>query len=281
MSQGNSFRRAAIGALLAIGGLYVQATQAAPINLTPSFPDLATFNATLSYTYVRVCERNNSSTTFGVCGTGSGQNAFNGPQHWELSYGRLRVYGNVAQALNPDGNGLLGVSDVNGTGNNYDLSVVLGFNSTGTALSGILASDPWSGDSLSTTSLGAFGSTANLDFDSGTLVTGTPTDATAYGYAYPFGYSGTDSGGVFEFVFNNVGGDFAAFGGVGGIIITTNNLTAAVGGWDSLGIGFWKANHSGTANVDTVVPVPAAAWMLGSGLMSLLGVRLSRKHKEV
>jgi hypothetical protein len=184
-------------------------------------------------------------------------------------------------ALNPDGSGLIGVS-----GGSYSLTVVLGFNGTGSALSGILGTDPWSGDTLYTTSLSATGTTSNPSFQSGTIVTGTPTDATAYGYAYQFGFaSGTpNSSGTFEFVFNNIGGDFAAFGsGTGGIIIAVSGLTnPGTGSWDSQGVNFWKTSHSATnATVNTFVPVPAAVWFFGSGLLSLFGTRLARKHKEV
>lgn len=261
--------------LLALG--MGQSAQAAPINLTPSYPDLTTFGATLSYSYVAICARNNSPTTFGVCGTGSGGNAFNGAQNWSLSYGRFTLSGNVAQALNETGSGLVGVTDANGASSNYNLTVVLGFNSTGTALSGILGTDPWSGDAVYNSSLSAFGTvTGNPNFQSGTIVTGTPVNATNYGYLYPFGYSGTGAGGTFEFVFNNIGGDFAAYAGpgaYGGIIVSTSNLTGAAGGWDAAGINFWKTAHSGTANVDTFVPVPGAVWLFGSALAGLAALR--------
>ncbi len=273
MFKGTRFRRTATVFALLCAILAAKSVQSAPINLTPSFPDLTTFGATLTYSYVAVCERSNGAIS--TCG---GQ--YNIPR-WDLTYGRLTVSGNVAQALNPDGGGLIGVTDVNGAASNYDLTVILGFNSTGTALSGILATDPWSGDALYSSSLAAYGTTSDPGFQSGTLVTATPADGAAYGHAYPFGYSGTGSAGVFEVVFDNVGGDFAAFGSVGGIIISTTNLTGAVGGWDAAGVDFWKTAHAGTANVDTFVPVPAAVWFFGSGLLSLFGARLARKHREV
>jgi hypothetical protein len=163
----------------------------------------------------------------------------------------------------------------NTTGLNYDLTVILGFAAGGTALSGILLNDPYSGDALYTSSLVATGLTPATGFTSGTIVSGTPTSAVPYGFSAVFGHSGTDLAGVFEFKFNNVAGDMAVFGDHGGLIASTFNLTHALlpggGGatWDSKGVNFWKNNFSATVNVDTFVPVPAAAWMFGSALASI------------
>jgi hypothetical protein len=178
---------------------------------------------------------------------------------------------------------------------NYNLSVIFGFNAGGTALSGLLASDPWSGDALSSSLLAVKGKTTTAGFTSGTLVTGNITSALAppYNKAYQFGYAGTSKAGIFEFVFNNIGGDFRAYStNQGGIIISTFNLcrgtfnitTKACGtspstpttAWDGLGgqgIDFWKSNFAGTANADTFVPVPAALWLFGSALAGLTVVR--------
>jgi hypothetical protein len=273
------FQRGTFAGLLLLALGIGQGAQAAPINLTPSYPDLTTFGATLSYSYVAVCARRNDASVFGVCNTGSGQNTFDGAQNWSLSYGRFTLSGNVPQTLNEAGSGAVGVTDSNSTASNYNLTVILGFNSTGTALSGILATDPWvSGtDGTYNSALSAFGTVAgNPNFQSGTIVTGTPVNATTYGYLYPFGYSGTGAAGTFEFVFDNIGGDFAAYAGpgaYGGIIVSTFNLTGAAGGWDAAGIGFWKTAHSGTANVDTFVPVPGAVWLFGSALAGLAALR--------
>jgi hypothetical protein len=273
MSQGK-WVYGAIAAVALSQLVAVPKTEAASINLTPAYPDLFTSSASLAYTYVAVCERP-SNGTISTCG---GQ--FTLPR-WDLTYGRLVVTKNGSQILNPEGTGTIGVTDNNGASNNYSLTVVLGFNATGTALSGILASDPWSGDTLYTSSLAANGTTTDPNFQSGTIVTGTPVNATGYGFAYPFGYSGSGAAGTFEFIFNNVGGDFAQYGPVGGIIMSTFNLTGAVGNWDSLGVTFWKTAHSGTVNVDTFVPVPAAVWLMGSALMGLFGIRLTRQRTDV
>lgn len=257
--------------LLAVG--FAGPVRAASIGLSPSYPDLTTSSATLSYTYTKICQ-NSSGSSIGSCGSG-GRTV----DRWDLSYGRLTITKDGSQTLNIDGSGVIPVSNTAGV--NYSLSVILGFNSTGTALSGILASDPYSGDALYTSSLGAYGLTTNANFQSGTIVTGTPTSAVPYGYSAPFGYSGSDAAGTFEFMFNNVGGDMAAYGGVGGIIASTFNLVhpllpagAPVETWDSKGINFWKNNFSAASvNVDTYVPVPPAAWLFGSALAGLAWVR--------
>jgi hypothetical protein len=179
---------------------------------------------------------------------------------------------------------------------NYNLSVVFGFNATGTAISGLLASDPWSGDTLYSSSLAVKGKTTTAGFTSGTLVTGTPVNATLppYNKAYNFGYAGTSKAGIFEFVFNNIGGDFRAYStNQGGIIINTFNLcrgtftistkacstspATPTTSWDAQGIGFWKSNFAGTANADTFVPVPAAIWLFGS---ALAGLTVARRRKS-
>lgn len=240
-------------------------SQAASIGLAPSYPDLTTSSAALSYTYVAICERTNGSIS--TCG---GQYTI---ARWDLSYGRLTITKDGSQVLNPDGTGIVPVS--NTAGLNYNLTVILGFNAGGTALSGILLNDPYSGDALYTSNLVATGMTTYPGFTSGTIVSGTPTSAIPYGFSAVFGHSGTDAAGTFEFMFNNVGGDMAAFGSNGGIIASTFNLSHALlpgGGaatWDSKGVNFWKNNFSGTVNVDTFVPVPAAVWLFGSALASM------------
>lgn len=262
------FSRAAATLLLS-GVAFASTSYGASIGLsTNAYPDLTLDPGSLSYTYTEVCQ-NSTGSSIGSC---SGPRTIH---RWDLTYGRLTITGTTL-ALTLDGNSLpLTVS-----GDNYSLTVILGFNSTGTALSGILAADPWSGDALYSSALTALGTTSNVNFQSGTLVSGTPTDATAYGYAHPFGYSGVGAAGTFEFVFNNVGGDFAAFGAVGNIVATTTTLTSAVGNWDSLGVSFWQTGHSATVFADTVVPLPAAVWLLSSGVLGLFGIGITRKRTE-
>jgi hypothetical protein len=287
--------------------------QSASIGLSSAVgpdPDITTFNAALNYTYVKVCARSSGTTgaTTGICGStvtvNKKANVYNGAQNWGLTYGKLTLnyaptgssmtlkFPSTAAPVPVTGTYVAGSGATTSASQNYNLSVIFGFNAGGTALSGILASDPWSGDALMSSSLAVKGKTTVAGFNSGTLVTGTPTSALAppYNKAYEFGYAGTSKAGIFEFVFNNIGGDFRAYStNDGGIIISTFNLcrgvfnitTKACGTspatpttvWDAQGINFWKSNFAGTANADTFVPVPAALWLFGSALAGLTVVR--------
>jgi len=40
-----------------------------------------------------------------------------------------------------------------------------------------------------------------------------------------------------------------------------------------------KASHFGMASIAPPVPIPAAAWLLGSGLVGLMGIRMRRKQR--
>jgi hypothetical protein len=256
--------------LAAAGLLFFAAVpgHATSIGLTPVYPDLTTSAATLNYSYTAVCQ-NGSGSSIGSCGSGGRSIA-----RWDLSYGVLTLTKDGSQTLNPYGAGILPVS--NTTGLNYNLKVVIGFGAGGTSISGILANNAYySGYTAHSSSLSATGITPDPNFDSGTIVSGTPTSAVPYGYSAPFGYSGTGVAGVFEFVFNNVGGDMDPYAGAdwGGIIISTFNMTGTAGGWDAAGVNFWKTAHTGTANIDTFVPVPGAVWLFGSALACLGWIR--------
>jgi hypothetical protein len=300
------------GALLAGAPL----VQAASIGLSSNVgvdPDITLFNGALNYTYVAVCARSaGSGATTGICGTSSGSGSskttWNGAQNWSLSYGKLALNYQTtgssmtlkAPSTSPPvpvtGTYVAGSGATTSASQNYNLSVVFGFNAGGTALSGLLASDPWTGDALTSSSLAVKGKTTTAGFTSGTLVTGTPTSALAppYNKAYQFGYAGASKAGIFEFVFNNIGGDYRAYStNQGGIIISTGSTgfcrgvytyttktcsgTTPTTSWDSQGINFWKSNFSGQANADTFVPVPAAVWLFGS---ALAGLTVARRRKS-
>lgn len=260
------------GVLLAASPL----TNAASIGLTPAFPDLTTTGGALAYTYTAVCNSKSSNGTFGICGTGgSGKSGFSGPQDWGKSYGRLTITFDGSQSLNPYGNGALAVSNSSGT--NYSLTVILGFGAGGTTLSGILVNDPWTGDTAYTSALSAKGATSNALFQSGTLLTATPTSAVPWGRSAVFGYSGSDAAGTFEFAALAAGGDMAPTAGTRAYVIaSTFNLVhpllpvgIPVETWDSKGINFWKNNFSASSTVvDSYVPVPTAVWLFGSALAS-------------
>ncbi len=119
------------------------------------------------------------------------------------------------------------------------------------------------------------GTVPSLGFISTPLLTGILTD---------FGYPGGGSD-VLEFLFEVTGGDAAElYGGVGatgGIIV--ENGTGFSGSfavdWDNNsgmpGYGFGTATSDNFANT---VPIPGALWLLGSGLIGLMGIR--RRFKK-
>ena len=95
-------------------------------------------------------------------------------------------------------------------------------------------------------------------------------DLNLFGYALATAENGTVHG-VLEFTFNNASGVIATdtplspFGG-GGMIWTLTTSTMA--DTSSLLTADWTGSGFG----DVFVPVPAAVWLFGSGLLALLGV---------
>ena len=122
--------------------------------------------------------------------------------------------------------------------------------------------------SLSGGSLSIGGTVASLGFNSGTLLTGT---LTAFGFP--------DTGGdPFEFLFDVTGGDAAALYGGGsvpaGVILSGTGFGGDFGSnFDNLSSG--TGTGTAVANVGTV-PVPAALWLFGSGLLGLTGLARRR-----
>ena len=193
----SALRAAAASALLVAACLVTAllagapVAQAATINLTPpnnsGDPDLQSWQGSLNYTYTAVCKKS-SGTQTGVCG-----GSYTVPQ-WNLTYGKLTYTSTVLSLKAPSNS-----APVNVINDNYSLTVILGFNATGTAISGILASDPWTGDATYTSNLAALGKLSAADQTthpgygvSGNLVSGKPTNATAAPWlkAYNFGYGG-------------------------------------------------------------------------------------------
>ena len=115
-------------------------------------------------------------------------------------------------------------------------------------------------------SLAIGGTVAGLGFNSGTLLTGS---LSAIGFV--------DAGGdPLEFLFNVTGGDAASlYGGLGGIILGSTGFT---GDWTS---DFDGGAFNSVADVGVgVVPVPAALWLFGSGLIALLGLSGRNRQKR-
>jgi hypothetical protein len=264
--------------------------QAASIGLAkPTGPDPSLFlqGGALTYSYVPICTAKSGAAT-GICGTKKGKKLTSdftdfSKQQWNLTYGKMTIAG-TNEYLTPCSNcpnvATPTTVPVGGKGQSkpeYSLTVIFGFGGP-SAISGVLVSDPWSGDTLYSSNLLAKGTTGITGFTSGTLVSGTPTNATLppYNKAYDFGYSGANQAGTFEFVFNNIGGDFRAFSSNQGGIIATTTTLSRIGStpttdWDLQGIAFWQSNFTAMVDVDTFVPIPAAVWLFGSAL-GVMGV---------
>jgi len=115
------------------------------------------------------------------------------------------------------------------------------------------------GGILNSGSFSIGGTVASLGFNSGTLLTGDLID---------FGF--LNSSQTLEFLFNPTGGDLASsytFGsGQGGIILAISGYNG-----DDFNSSFSTSAYNGIADV-APVPVPAAAWLFGSGLLGLVGI---------
>ena len=149
-------------------------------------------------------------------------------------------------AMTLDDDGSVPPEDI--AGGSFDLSASI--NDTGLLASGTLA-------------IG--GTVAALGFNSGTLLTG---NLTAFGF--PGG-----GGDPLEFLFSVTGGDAAGlYGGVGstgGVLLT--------GGTGFTGDFTADFRGAGTAVADVApIPLPAAAWLFGTGLLGLIG--LGRKRSR-
>ena len=239
----------------------MSSVQAASLGLTSGNPDIAADDSGIVYTYTEMCTSDDGGLGAALCGTveGKGGNA----ESWNVaseadSFGLLEI----------DGSGSF-LTDVNASGADtgfltgavYDLDAT--FNGDGT----------FSGGSVSITYTGIFdltGSGVSGDFTSGTALTADLLD---------FGFAGTGAAGGFEFLYTNITGDLLSFftdaNDVGGIIASTFDQAPVAGDWDT-NMTF-QGDFAATSNVDTFVPVPAAVWLFGSGLLGLAGFRRSRR----
>lgn len=110
------------------------------------------------------------------------------------------------------------------------------------------------------------GTVASLGFNSGTLLTG---DLTALGFP--------DAGGdPLEFLFNITGGDAASlYGATGGVIMSATGFGGSFAADFDNNMGM-VGRGMGTADAGAV-PVPAAVWLFGSGLLGMVWVGRRRR----
>jgi hypothetical protein len=252
-----SIIRRIVPAIALLVALIAPAVHAVGLNLVPMYPDLTTFGATMTNTWTPAtynCFRSNGNPV--DCSS-----PLVDPAQTVLVQPASGVFtiAGTSMALNPDGSTLLPVS-----GGSYNLTA--NFDNSGIFTGGTLL---------------ATGTTSDPAWQSGTIIDADLTN---------FGFSGSGSAGVFEFEFNDpfMTGDMAAFwGGYSGVIATTFNMSPTfTGDWDpSLdnNPAFWQRSFSATGNVDTFVPVPvpAAIWLFGSGLVGLMGFARRRYTRGV
>jgi hypothetical protein len=155
----------------------------------------------------------------------------------------LTVSGN-ASTLDDDGVGAAEPIDSTCCGTTFNLSATI--DSAGMASGG---------------SLIIGGTVAALGFNSGTLLTGTLS-------SFGFPAAGGDS---MEFVFDVTGGDAAGlFGAQFGVVLTGTGLSPTL-----FSEGFNTRAVQATAA--SIIPIPAAVWLFGSGLIGLVGLARRRK----
>ncbi len=243
---------------------------AASLYLVPKYPDVYSTN-TINYDYTAITCYNSTGGT-GACGTGGG-----GPGGYKLSNGVDTGSGVFTVAGTPltidmESGGPAALS-ITGT---RSYSLTANFSTVGGVTS------------FASGSLGVTGTVAG--FGSTNILTATLADTTEAVGA--FGFAGSNAYGLFEFTFNVTGGELFALGyDMGGVIVNTSSLcngllgsgsyTGGVcnslyssGTWDNTtGQKFMTKDFSASMNTsaDTYVPVPAAVWLFGSGLLGLLG----------
>lgn len=147
--------------------------------------------------------------------------------------------------------GLVGSSPTGGSADSYDYSLSATLDGNGSLVSGSLGiSDHMTGASMLTASLTDFGATHKTGGD------------------------------VFEFTGDQVSGElakqFPAFKSGLGVIMNT-------AGYDSSFTGSFTGGFTATALVDNFphpVPIPAAAWLFGSGLIGLVGVSRGNRRRQ-
>lgn len=236
--------------LLGLATLVSASAQATALNLVPSVPDVFT-DTTVVYSYA-ICENNNGAT--GDCG----QSASTGGSPAARLYDAPRLDLSYRLSITDLNNALFYIDGISPqTGFLGDMTLSAQFDANGAFLSGTLS----------------------ISRSSGAQLPGLPANTTSImtGTIFNFGFAGTGSGGILEFETNVTGGAWLALTSKTGTIAgTTISSGIPTGAWTDSSL--FQHSWSGSSTPNTFVPVPAAAWLLGSGLIALVGV--SRRHRK-
>lgn len=232
--------------------LHVSQVHAVALTLGTGSPDLLAQDTSIQYDYTAMCQNKQGSVD--LCGGG-----FSTPD-LASSGGVLTIDGTYFMVLQEDSAG----AEIKASGVTFSLTA----NFDGSGLFDV------AGSSFLMT-----GTSTLAGFNSGTFVSAD---------LFNFGFAGDGTTGGIQFEFNNIFGDFAAFGDVGGMYINMTGLNPGFSGtwdWDDNTTNqFFMTDFVATADVDAfmpqvaVVPVPAALWLFASGLLSVVGVARRRKR---
>ncbi len=247
-------------------------SQAASLGLTPSYPDFGLTSDQI-FTYDANCDGDFT----GLCSSGQGMLTVNGTV---ASYTESGPGGVIENAT------VRGESPFLGEGSGVDafsLTAVIDI-VTGSVVSGSFTLDGIVVDpaSFPNALLNGDGQAySSFEHASGNLYSG---DLALFGFS---GNSAPSTGGIIEFTFDNAGGlladpnfnliELGAFASQrGGMILTVNTTTLGEG---NFGSNLLTNDWTGTGLGDVFVPVPAAIWLFGSGLVTLFGFARARQNR--
>jgi hypothetical protein len=273
-----------LGALGALALVSTSTVEAASLGLIRTDPDVYVPSAPVTYT-APICNKSSGSggAATAICGSVISGRTYNGPL---VTPGKLTVTDS-----NTSGSAALFYTDIGAGGSNDnagfygEFSITAYFDADGVFVPSITDSE----GILHTSVL-------SLQMTSTGAVVGGPTatDFIITANLGAFGFSGSGNGGNLEFAAGgaypgSVTGGYwktvlhATYSGtIAGTTISSGAPASGVS-WDADttpadgDIDLFKKNWSGTASVNTFVPVPAAVWLFGSGLIGLVGVARRRR----
>jgi hypothetical protein len=258
---GGWFRSAIITLLPTLALMVAPSAHAALIGVQPAWPDITTNSTDITYSF--------------VTGTG-GTMTINGTAASNLAAQTVKFFnGDVAH--NICASNVLNSSCNPATQTTYSLTA--NFNASGIFTGGTLSILGYvDGDTSSNTTYQPYAGLAN----SGTLLT---ANLTAFGFNGSAGTSIYDNL-LLDFTGIRTGGDFGAFHGLKwNGHVNSSGLATYGGNWDLQAAPFTKSfsctGASGClSTLDTFVPLPAAFWLFGSGLIGLFGVATRARKRR-